>query len=279
MGFLGRKIKNEGLNAAGLASFLGGQKSSIMSALPAGMGSLLGFASGFDAPKVNVTDAPKVGGMNWWPWLLGILGILTLLYFWKGCNKPDVSGAVETVTESVENAVDSTASAVNNAAETVADAASGLGAFFKKKLACGVELNIPEKGMESNLVTFIEDKAKPVDKTTWFSFDRLTFETGSSKLDMAKSAEQIGNIVEIMKCYPAVKLKIGGYTDNVGNKDNNMKLSAVRANTVKATLVGLGVDPSRMEAEGYGDQHPIAPNDTEENKAKNRRIDVRVMAK
>jgi flagellar motor protein MotB len=58
-----------------------------------------------------------------------------------------------------------------------------------------------------------------------------------------------------------------------------MKLSSDRAIIVRATLVGLGVDPNRMEAEGYGDQHPVAPNDTEENKAKNRRIDVRVMAK
>jgi OmpA-OmpF porin, OOP family len=280
MGFLGKKIKNEGLNASGLASFLGGQKSNIMSALPSGMGNLLGFA----APNMNTTsaktsDASKAGGMNWWPWLIGILGILAAFYFWKGCNKPDVEGMVDNATESVESAVDSTTAVVDNATEAVTDAAAGVGAFFKKKLACGVELNIPENGMESNLVAFIEDKNKPVDKTTWFTFDRLTFETGSSKLDMAKSAEQLSNIVEIMKCYPNVKLKIGGYTDNVGKKESNMKLSAERAYAVQATLVGLQIAPTRMEAEGYGDAHPIAPNDTEENKAKNRRIDVRVMAK
>jgi OmpA-OmpF porin, OOP family len=280
MGFIGKKIKNEGLNAAGLASFLGGQKSNIMSALPSGMGNLLGFAApNMGTASAKTSEVAKAGGMNWWPWLIGILGILAALYFWKGCNKPDVEGMVDNATEAVGNAVDSTTAVVDNATEAVTDAAAGLGAFFKKKLACGVELNIPEKGMESNLVAFIEDKTKPVDKTTWFTFDRLTFETGSSKLDMAKSAEQLGNIVEIMKCYPNVKLKIGGYTDNVGKKESNMKLSADRANTVKATLVGLQIEPGRMEAEGYGDEHPVAPNDTEENKAKNRRIDVRVMAK
>lgn len=280
MGFIGKKIKNEGLNAAGLASFLGGQKSNIMSALPAGMGSLLGFAApNIGSASVKTPEVAKAGGMNWWPWLIGILAILAALYFWKGCNKPDVEGMVDNATEAVENAVDSTTAVVDNATEAVTDAAAGLGAFFKKKLACGVELNIPENGMESSLVAFIEDKTKPIDKTTWFTFDRLTFETGSSKLDIVKSAEQLGNIVEIMKCYPNVKIKIGGYTDNVGNKDANMKLSADRANTVKATLVGLTISPTRMEAEGYGDQHPVAPNDTDENKAKNRRIDVRVMAK
>ncbi|MCC6723172.1 MAG: OmpA family protein [Saprospiraceae bacterium] len=278
MGYFSRKIKNEGLNASGLASLLGSQKSSIMSALPAGMGSLLGFGSGISTPSASMPEAPSTGGMNWWPWLIGLLGIAALVYFWKGC-KGEVKEAVENTTEVVENAVDSTGAAVSNAAETVTDAASDLGALFRKKLACGVELNIPEKGMENNLVAFIDDKAKPVDKTTWFSFDRLTFQTGSAQLDMTKSAEQLGNIAEILKCYPNVKLKVGGYTDNVGNKESNMKLSMERATAVKATLVALGIEPTRLDAEGYGDQHPVAPNDTEENKAKNRRIDVRVTAK
>ncbi len=280
MGFLGKKIKNEGLNEAGLASYLEGQKSNIMNALPSGMGNLLGFAApNMGSASTNSSDIAKAGGNNWWPWLIGILAIFAALYFWKGCNEPNVEGTVDNTTEPIENTVDTTSAVVDTAAEAVTDAAAGVGTFFKKKLACGVELNIPENGMESNLVAFIEDKTKPVDKTTWFTFDRLTFETGSSKLNMAKSAEQLSNIVEIMKCYPNVRLKIGGYTDNVGNKESNMKLSADRAYTVQATLVGLQIAPNRMEAEGYGDAHPIAPNDTEENKAKNRRIDVRVMAK
>jgi outer membrane protein OmpA-like peptidoglycan-associated protein len=276
MGYFSRKIKSDGLNAGGLISLLAGQKSSIMSALPAGMGNLLGFA---DMGTPSMPSAPK-GGSNWLWWVLGIFGILAAIYFWRSCNgKEVVTDAVEQTTDAVANAVDSTAAAVDNAADAVADAASGLGAFFKKKLACGIELNIPEKGIESNLVAFIEDASKPVDKTTWFSFDRLTFETGKSTLDMAKSAEQLGNIAEIMKCYKNVKLKIGGYTDNVGDAAANMKLSADRAAVVKATLVGLGVEPTRMESEGYGDKHPVASNDTEEGRAKNRRIDVRVMAK
>ncbi len=52
-----------------------------------------------------------------------------------------------------------------------------------------------------------------------------------------------------------------------------------RANNVKAALVALGAAPTSMEAEGYGDQHPVASNDTEEGCAQNRRIDLRVMAK
>jgi outer membrane protein OmpA-like peptidoglycan-associated protein len=270
MGFLGKKIKSEGLNAAGLISFLTGQKGNIMSALPAGMGSLLGFA---DMGNVSV---PKAGGNKWLPWVLGLLAVAALLYFWRGCNKPPV---VEQVQEATEQAAETVVETAQDAANATANAASALGEFFSKKLACGIELNIPSNGIEARLAAFIEDASKPVDKTTWFDFDRLTFETGKATLDMTKSEEQLKNIAEIMKCYPKVKLKVGGYTDNVGDPKANMTLSQERANNVKTALVGLGIDAKRMEAEGYGDQHPVASNDTEEGRSKNRRISCRVMEK
>ena len=128
------------------------------------------------------------------------------------------------------------------------------------------------------MIAFIEDKTKAVDKTTWFSFDRLNFETGKTTL-MPESQEQLKNIAEILKAFPDVALKIGGYTDNVGKPEANVKLSEARAKTVKAELVKLGTDEKRLEAEGYGQAHEIASNDTEEGRAKNRRIDVRVTKK
>jgi outer membrane protein OmpA-like peptidoglycan-associated protein len=270
MGYFGRKIKNEGLNLSGLVSLLGGQKKSIMSALPAGMGNLLGFAD------LGGVSAPKTRGFNWWPWVLGLLALAALYYFWKGCNKEAVTDKVEETTEQVADAVTETATDVANTAK---EAVAGLGEFVAKKLACGVELNIPSNGIEAQLAAFIEDASKPVDKTTWFNFDRLTFETGKATLDMAKSEEQLKNIAEIMKCYPKAKLKIGGYTDNVGDPKANLKLSQERANNLKAALVTLGTAANRLEAEGYGEQHPVAPNDTEEGRAQNRRIACRVMEK
>ncbi|MBX7240478.1 MAG: sodium-translocating pyrophosphatase [Bacteroidia bacterium] len=153
-----------------------------------------------------------------------------------------------------------------------------LGAFAKRKLASGTELNLPANGVENKLISFIEDSSKPVDKSTWFSFDRLLFETGKSVLK-PESQEQLQNIASVLAAYPKVNLKIGGYTDNTGDPKSNLKLSQERASNVKAELEKLGVDAKRMEAEGYGQDHPIAKNDTEENKAKNRRIDVRVTQK
>ena len=278
MGYLGRKIKTEGLSMSGLASLLGSQKSSIMGALPAGLGSIMGFADmGKEAlASASATVNKAKGGSNWLLPLLLLLAVAAgAVYFMRGCNTPatpDVSGMVEDAKEGMQEAA-------NTVSETVSNATAGLGAFFKKQLACGVELNIPENGTEAQVVAFIEDASKPVDKTTWFNFDRLTFETGKATLDMTKSEEQLKNIVEILKCYPKAKFKIGGYTDNTGNPEANMKLSQERANTVVSSLVGLGIEAGRLEAEGYGDQHPVASNDTEEGRAQNRRIALRVMEK
>lgn len=146
------------------------------------------------------------------------------------------------------------------------------------KLTSGFAMNVSNNGVENKLVSFIEDKTKMVDKTTWFSFDRLLFETGKATLK-PESQDQLKNIAEILKAFPQVEIKLGGYTDNVGDEKSNIKLSTDRANSVMAELVKLGIAESRMKAEGYGPQFPVASNDTEEGKAQNRRIDIRVTKK
>ncbi|GAB3893261.1 sodium-translocating pyrophosphatase [Spirosoma agri] len=152
-----------------------------------------------------------------------------------------------------------------------------LGAFSIQKLTSGVALNIPEFGVENKLLTFIKSD-KPVDKTTWFDFDRLTFDTGAATLK-PESQEQLKNIAEILKAYPAVHVKLGGYTDNTGKAASNLKLSQDRANSVRVELEKLGIGSERLAAEGYGQEHPVASNGTEEGKAQNRRISIRVTEK
>lgn len=159
-----------------------------------------------------------------------------------------------------------------------AEVMAKLGKFFSRKLASGVELNIPENGIENKLVTFIEDKDKAVDKATWFDFDRLLFDTGKSTLQTA-SEEQLNNIAEIMKAYPQVELKLGGYTDNKGDAKANKELSQKRAEMVMEMLVKKGIDAKRLAAEGYGQENPIASNDTEEGRQQNRRVSARVTKK
>ena len=160
----------------------------------------------------------------------------------------------------------------------ISEGIKNLGAKMDKALSSGVTLNIPENGIENNLLKFIEDKDAVINKTTWFDFDRLTFETGKSTLK-PESAEQLTNISEILKAYPNVNVKLGGYTDNVGKANDNLQLSSERASMVKAELIKLGIADARLESEGYGQEKPVSTNDTEEGRAANRRISIRVNKK
>lgn len=143
----------------------------------------------------------------------------------------------------------------------------------------GLKLNIgaSENPIEMGLLEFIQSD-KVVDKETWFDFDRLLFETGKPTL-MPESQEQLNNVAEILKTFPNVNIKLGGYTDNTGDANANLKLSADRAASVEAELVKMGIDTNRIDSEGYGDQYPVGDNATEEGRAKNRRISIRVTQK
>lgn len=141
-----------------------------------------------------------------------------------------------------------------------------------------ITINGAENGIENKLINFIVSPDSLVNKTSWFTFDRLTFETGGTTLS-AGSQTQLSNIVAILNAFPNVKLKLGGYTDNVGDPNSNLQLSQDRASAVKVELMKLGINTVRLDAEGYGEQYPVASNETAEGKAQNRRIDVRVTDK
>ena len=152
------------------------------------------------------------------------------------------------------------------------------GGDFSHTLPGGVSISGNAGGVEQQLVRFINGN-KPVDKTTWFDFDRVTFASSSAELDPGASKAQLDNLKEILTAHPAVRLKIGGYTDSTGNEEANQQLSQARAEAVVAALVDRGVEADRLEAEGYGSQHPVASNATPEGRAQNRRMALRVLDK
>lgn len=143
----------------------------------------------------------------------------------------------------------------------------------------GKRIKIGEGSQLYQMYNSVKNKDQGVlDPNKWFTVENLYFETGSSDLK-AGSEVQLLNLVEIMNAYPTLKIKLGGYTDNSGNEESNQKLSNLRAQTAKLKLLELGISGDRVEAEGYGSQHPVcAANDTDECMAKNRRIDVRVLS-
>ncbi len=106
-----------------------------------------------------------------------------------------------------------------------------------------------------------------------FVLKGVQFETGKATLT-GDSHARLDTVVEYMMHKPSARLEISGHTDNVGSKKANKKLSQRRADAVRAYLISQGIDGSRIEAVGYGDAKPIAPNDTAVGRQQNRRIEA-----
>ena len=84
----------------------------------------------------------------------------------------------------------------------------------------------------------------------------------------------IEEINKLLSADPALKLSIEGHTDNTGAPAHNQQLSTARARSVLGALVGLGVDPARLQSKGFGQDKPLADNATEDGRAKNRRVEL-----
>ena len=272
IGYLSRMIGDKKINKNEFATMLDDQKNHIISDVPSSLRASMGL--------VPEEEPKKKRGFGWIWAILGLAAVAFLaMSLMKGCGEEAGNKSIVSPVDGITDVVDDATDAVKDGVDAAKEGVAGLGDFFKRKLANGVELDIPENGVENQLVEFVEDDTKEIDKTTWFNFDRLTFEKGKSTLDMEKSGEQLKNIAAIMAAYPKSKVKIGGYTDNTGSKEVNKRISKERAAAVKAALVDLKVTADRMEIEGYGVEHPIASNDTKEGRAQNRRIALRFTEK
>lgn len=141
-------------------------------------------------------------------------------------------------------------------------------------------LQASKDGMEDKLVEYIKSSAAPSGNQVWFDFDNVNFDVASAQLT-AESNAQLQNIASILKAYPNVKVKVGGYTDNTGDSVANMKLSQTRADAIANALIKFNVPPSQIVgAEGYGSQFAKVPaSASDEERAKDRRMSLSVRAK
>jgi outer membrane protein OmpA-like peptidoglycan-associated protein len=103
----------------------------------------------------------------------------------------------------------------------------------------------------------------------------VTFDTNSAEVRPGLYSE-INRVAGVMTQYPETLIRVEGHTDSVGADAYNMDLSTRRANAVKTLLVQRGVADSRIEVVGYGETMPIATNDTEAGRQKNRRVEIKI---
>ena len=107
-----------------------------------------------------------------------------------------------------------------------------------------------------------------------FILSGVTFDTGKATIH-PESFARLDEVVDFMAHKKEARVEISGHTDNVGDPRANKTLSEKRAQACRNYIVTKGIDKKRLDAVGYGDERPIAPNDTDEGRQRNRRIEAR----
>jgi len=133
------------------------------------------------------------------------------------------------------------------------------------------QVSIPSQ--EGNLTYQLDIKYDP---PKVFTLENVFFDTGKSTL-RPESFKTLNDLAEVMKLKPTMVIEIAGHTDNVGTPESNLKLSFNRANSVKNYLVNHGIAAVRITTQGYGDTQPVASNDSDDGRQKNRRTVVHII--
>ena len=119
---------------------------------------------------------------------------------------------------------------------------------------------------------------KPILKRTAIVLENVLFEPGKSIL-LKESYVSLDKLVTQLQTNKTMKIEIIGHTDNVGDETQNQKLSEVRAKAVVDYLISKKIEKTRLSYKGFGSKQPIASNETEEGRKKNRRVEFVVLEK
>ncbi|HTB06502.1 MAG TPA: OmpA family protein [Bacteroidia bacterium] len=109
-----------------------------------------------------------------------------------------------------------------------------------------------------------------------YTLKAVFFDTGKATL-RKESNKELDDLTDFMKHQKTMQIEIAGYTDNVGNDADNLKLSQDRADAVRNYLISHGISADKVVAKGYGSSNPVASNDTPDGKQQNRRTEVHIL--
>jgi len=308
MGVVKKELTSRGMSAAGLTNLLMTQKDQIAKLAPPGLSNALGltsmadlgsFADSVKAAGAGVSReagrtaaAAASEGTAWLRWAapLALLAVaLGGLYWYNLQGQPAANPAQPPIGAGIEKPVVNTATpnldritpAIKDATTTLTRDGKALVETTAKMVALSlpgnVKLDVPENSYLKGLVKLLSDGGTTGAPKTVIAED-LTVDSSSGKLT-DDSSTAVTRLTTVLKAFGTAKLKIIAYSDNMGEPAENKKTSLERATTIKDALVKAGVPADRILAEGAGPDHPIAPNDTEEGRAKNRRIELSIVPK
>lgn len=281
MGVLAKRAAAQKLDSSGLANLLMSEKSDIAAAAPSGFSQVLGRGPTLvgsaqaesdlseperlerfvepvaEAPRERhiepVGEVPQRSGSRWLPLLIAALIALGVLWALRArMSRVNVS-------ETANRGVDAARTGVE-----------------QLHLPGGSNISVAPGSLNYNLAKYLADPSSTTPRR--FTFDNLNFESAGTQLT-PESAPTVNNLASVLKAYPRAQVQLVGYTDNTGSPQANQTLSLNRANAVKQMLVDQGVSAERVSVQGMGQENPVASNDTEEGRLRNRRTELVVNAK
>jgi outer membrane protein OmpA-like peptidoglycan-associated protein len=311
MAVLGKQVLQHRLSAYGLSSLLAGQGSWLSRLLPSGVSKVPGLSGLADIGEragAAARGAAEYGGQAVdavrgaardvyrgtagaahvaTPWLsallpLALIGLplLAAPFIMRGCaaktpevaKGPDTKGTISNYPAPEVNVPEVKVPVVKAPDVKPPDLAK----MVQIKLPNDVEISIPENSFLRDVHKFVADASDVKPRT--FVLETINFDGAAVKTSPeTETATKV--LCALLKAFPGVRLRIEGHTDNSGEEATNKRISLERANAVKDVLVKAGALAERITTEGLGSEKPMAPNDTEAGRAKNRRIEMQVVKK
>ena len=255
-GYVGHKIVRNNLSMSAVMAGLRQERGSVVKEIPVKVGRAAGI-SGMCSSSAPVAgrDGKK---NNWRVWLIIVLIVVIIVFLSiRSCNR-NGGGEVVAVTENVT--VVPTAPAAQTAA-----AKEGL-TFVEHKLPDGRTIRVAEGGCEDCMLKYLQSDAyrKATNEElskNWIQFDKIDFMHDSETALAGNSMEQLDNIAAILKNYPDVRIRIGGFADKTGTRAVNYEISKKRAEYIKSILVKDGIPADRISTEGFGKEFATVPAD------------------
>jgi outer membrane protein OmpA-like peptidoglycan-associated protein len=254
--------------ASGVQALLSEQRSSILGALPPGLGALFGVGGTAQAARgataaAGAAAASSGGGlMKILPWLIAAAVVLALIFGLRSCGKEEPVEPAPAAPPPVAEAPAAPVTPAPAAPETLS-------------LPGGATISVAPGSIGHGVATYL-DSPEPAPKT--FIFDNLNFDTASNSLTPESNAT-VDTLVVILRAYPNVRARVVGYTDNQGDPAANKTLSDNRAAAVSKKMIDSGITADRLETAGMGEANPVADNATDEGRARNRRTELVIIRK
>ena len=255
-GYVGHKIVRNNLSMSAVMAGLRQERGAAVKEIPVKVGRAAGI-SGMCSSSAPVAgrDGKK---NNWLVWLIIVLIVVIIVFLSiRSCNR-NGGGEVVAVTENVT--VVPTAPAAQTAA-----AKEGL-TFVEHKLPEGRSIRVEEGGCEDCMLMYLQTDAyrKATNEElskNWIQFDKIDFMHDSETALAGNSMEQLDNIAAILKNYPDVRIRIGGFADMSVTRAVNYDISINRAEYIKSILVKDGIPADRISTEGFGKEFATVPAD------------------